>query len=337
MMHSPPHVIMWTWGGNVSRSEQINAGLGPYFSHLQVTWRTSRTSSQPDCLLLVFFLCFFIYFLLESFKGHHWPCKTVCQQSVQAPQTEMNTSSASSLSLLFVSLSLAKCIFFPLFPWKLLAARLTTRAAVMTLDTRSRVDSALSTLAAFVAEPLGGTIRRALKKKKKGLAAASEEIRAKLILVQQYRHIGVFSFLFFYLRADQTEGQGCESKLDCSCLKTLKKIIIQMKKKTKKNTSGKRRSSQKCPSAILFCPGNRGNAAAFPHVSPSFAHSLFPGALGVIDCTHSSTCAYLFKHSYLESHPSAGCVGTLDEALPDFSFFSLPLSPPLKFRMMCRS
>lgn len=71
----------------------------------------------------------------------------------------------------------------------------------MTLDTRSRVDSALSTLAAFVAEPLGGTIGRALKKrrKKKGLAAASEG--AKLILIQQYRHIGVF-----FLRADQTEA-----------------------------------------------------------------------------------------------------------------------------------
>lgn len=148
-----------------SRSEPIDEGLG-YFSYLQVMWHTSRTGSQPDCFFVLFLLILVFFGLILQ------PSSLTLQKDLSterpAPQTEMNTSSASSISLLFVSLSLslAKSIFF-LFPWKLLDARLTTRAAVMTLDTRSRVDSALSTLAAFVAEPLGGTIGRALKKRRK--------------------------------------------------------------------------------------------------------------------------------------------------------------------------
>lgn len=138
-------------------------------------WATSHTCRSCDILpepahtLIVFLFCFcwFCFFWLNR--------STVI---IDAAKRSVNRASSSSnrdeyqlrilhLSTLCLPLSLSLNVFFFLFPWKLLAARLTTRAAVMTLDTRSRVDSALSTLAAFVAEPLGGTIGRALKKRRK--------------------------------------------------------------------------------------------------------------------------------------------------------------------------
>lgn len=174
--------------------------------------------------------------------------------------------------------------FFFLFPWKLLAARLTTRAAVMTLDTRSHVDSALSTLTAFVAEPLGGTIGRALKKRrrKKGLAAASEGIRAKLILIQQYRHIGVF-----FLRADQTEaarsseGRAVQVQAGLFMFKDVQKII-QMTKTHLGNVI-----------EVSFCEIKQKLQCfhTFLHLLHTICFRYVPLALGVIDCTHSSTYA----------------------------------------------
>lgn len=158
-------------------------------------------------------------------------------------------------------------------------------------DTRYSLSRRLraSTLAAFVAEPLGGTTGRALKKKrKKALAAALEGIRVKLILIQQYKHICV---VFFLLQVEQTEEQqpGFESRLDCSCLKMFFKKICKQKKKA----SGKHQSSLKCPPLMLLWSGKEAKAAVFPFASPSFVHICFrciPVALGVIGCTQSSTC-----------------------------------------------
>lgn len=168
----------------------------------------------------------------------------------------------------------------------------------MTLDTRSRVDSALSTLDAFVAEPLGGTIGRALKKrrKKKGLAAASEGIRAKLILIQQYRHIGVF-----FLRADQTEaarsseGRGVQVQAGLFMFKDVE-IIIQMIKTHLGNVDHHRNV------LLRYCSDMEIKQKlqcfhTFLHLLHTICFRYVPLALGVIDCTHSSTyAAFLNTH-----------------------------------------
>lgn len=98
-------------------------------------------------------------------------------------------------------------------------------------DTRYSLSRRLcaSTLAAFVAEPLGGTTSRALKKKRnKGLAAASEGIRAKLIWIQQCEHIGgVFSFTG---GTNRTERAGLQVKAGFFVFKDVKKKKYNRKK-----------------------------------------------------------------------------------------------------------
>lgn len=134
-------------------------------------------------------------------------------------------------------------------------------------DTRYSLSRRLcaSTLAAFVAEPLGGTTSRALKKKRnKGLAAGSEGIRAKLIWIQQCEHIGgVFSFTG---GTNRTERAGLQVKAGFFVFKDVKK----------KNTTEKK-LIWSCEMSFLklLWSENKAKAAVFPFAYPSFVHVCF--------------------------------------------------------------
>lgn len=220
-----------------SRSEWIDAGLGSY-SYLQLMWHISTNGPQPDCCVYSIFcwVFFCLIFQPSSWKG--------LSTEHPAPHTAINISYTSSISLLFVSLSLSLNVFF--FPLCMKAPGRSPDNARRCNDTRYSRRLGASTLAAFVAKPLGGTTSPHFEiEKKKGLAAASEGIRAKLILIQQYRHIGGF-FLFFF---SFTGGTNRTARVG---LRVKAGLFVFKDISGKKNTSGKHRSSLKCPSLIFL-------------------------------------------------------------------------------------
>lgn len=127
------HVIMWPWGSGAGLSGSMQVWV--HIHTCSSCGRLPKNVPQLDC-------CFYFFVVLWF---------NLSTRIIDAVKRSVNRASRSSYSdkyqlhILHLSplcFSLSLFFFFFLFAWKLLAARLTTRAVVMTLDTR--VDSALA-------------------------------------------------------------------------------------------------------------------------------------------------------------------------------------------------